>query len=134
MINILIVDEYQVIRDAIKRIISDENDMKVVAEASTTQEAFNLLAVTDVDLVILDINLSKMKGFFTLKKIKKMYNNMPILIISNLLQEIYASKSIKMGALGFVNKDNIVDELVNAIHTINSGNIYTSPLNLHNLF
>lgn len=129
MINILIVDEYQVIRDAIKRIISDEEDMRIVAEAATTQEAFDLLTVTEIHLIILDINLSKMKGFYALKRIKKMYINIPVLIISNLLQEIYAAKSLKMGALGYVSKDNIVDELVSAIRIIHSGNIYSSLSN-----
>ena len=71
MINILIVDDHLIVREGIKRIIDDVPDMKIAAEASSGQDAIDLILENLYDLILLDISMPGQNGLQTLKKIKQ---------------------------------------------------------------
>ena len=71
MINILMVDDHLILREGIKRIIDDTPDIKIVAEASSGQEAMDLIWENKYDLIILDISMPGLNGLQTLKLIRK---------------------------------------------------------------
>lgn len=126
MIKILIADDHPLIRNGLKQIISRENDIEVVHEASNAEEVFDLLKKNNIDVIILDISMPGMSGFEVLDKIKQILPKLPVLMLSALSEELYASKTIKAGASGFINKESAPEELVKAIRKVNSGGLYVS--------
>jgi len=126
MINILIVDDHLIVREGIKRIIDDVPDMNIIAEASSGQEAIDLIHKNLYDLILLDISMPGQNGLQTLKLIKKHNKNIPVLMLSMHSEEQYAMRTIKAGASGYMTKDTASHQLVKAIRKINGGRKFIS--------
>ena len=126
MIKILIVDDHLIVREGIKRIINDTCDMKIVAEASSGQEALDLILINKYDLILLDISMPGQNGLQTLKQIIKYDKTIRVLMLSMHSEEQYAMRSIKAGAFGYMTKDTASNQLVTAIRTINEGRKFIS--------
>ena len=126
MIKILLADDHLLVREGLKRIIDDTPDMKIVAEASTGNEAINLIWENKYNLIILDISMPGQNGLQTLKLIKKHDKNIPVLMLSMHSEEQYAMRSIKAGASGYLTKDTASSQLVIAIRKINNGRKFIS--------
>ena len=126
MINILIVDDHLIVREGIKRIIDDIPDMNIVAEASSGQEAIDLILENLYDLILLDISMPGQNGLQTLKLIKKHNKNIPVLMLSMHSEEQYAMRTIKAGASGYMTKETASHQLVTAIRKINGGRKFIS--------
>lgn len=138
MIKILIADDHPIIRKGVINIVSSESDMKVVCEAADGRQVMELLTTTELDILILDILMPEMNGFEVLELVKIIHPDLPVLMISAVSEQIYASKSLRLGASGFINKETVHAELVTAIRKILSGGIYLSKtlhekiaMNLH---
>jgi two-component system, NarL family, invasion response regulator UvrY len=127
MIKIMIVDDHPIVRSGLKNIISDESDMKIVCESSTGQQAVDLVKKNELDLVILDISLPDINGFEVLDKLRKLFPDLPVLMLSIMSEDLYSSKALKAGAAGFINKEAAPEELIIAIRKIISGGHYISP-------
>ena len=126
MINILIVDDHLIVREGIKRIIDDVPDMNIVAEASSGQEAIDLILENLYDLILLDISMPGQNGLQTLKLIKKYNKKIPVLMLSMHSEEQYAMRTIKAGASGYITKEAASHQLVTAIRKINEGRKFIS--------
>jgi two-component system, NarL family, invasion response regulator UvrY len=126
MIKILIADDHPIVRNGLKQIISDENDMDVTCEASNSVEVFDSLKKNKIDVLILDISMPGVGGFEILERVRDNYPKLPVLMLSSLSEELYASKSLKAGASGFFNKESAPEELVKAVRKIYSGGLYVS--------
>ena len=126
MINILIVDDHLIVREGIKRIIDDVPDMNIIAEASSGQEAIDLIQENLYDLILLDISMPGQNGLQTLKLIKKQDKNIPVLMLSMHSEEQYAMRTIKAGASGYMTKETASHQLVTAIRKINGGRKFIS--------
>jgi two-component system, NarL family, invasion response regulator UvrY len=126
MIKILIADDHPLIRNGLKQIISRENDIEVICEASNAEEVFELIKKFKIDVLILDISMPGMSGFEVLDKIKQKLPKLPVLMLSALSEELYASKTLKAGASGFINKESAPEELVKAVRKVFSGGLYVS--------
>jgi len=126
MINILIVDDHLIVREGIKRIINDTPDIKIVAEASSGQEAMDLICENKYDMILLDISMPGLNGLQTLKLIKKYNNKLSVLMLSMHSEEQYAMRSMKAGASGYMTKDTASNQLVKAIRKINNGRKFIS--------
>jgi two-component system, NarL family, invasion response regulator UvrY len=127
MIKILIVDDHSLFREGLRLIISNENDMSVICEASNSKEVFEKLNEYEIDLLILDISLPKIGGLEILEKVKQKYPKLTVLMLSAFSEDLYAERALKLGASGFVNKDSASLELVKAVRKVYSGGIYISP-------
>ncbi len=127
MIKILMVDDHQIVREGIKRIIHDTEDICIVEEAANGDEALVLLKKIDVDLILLDISMPGKNGIQTLKEIKRINSKLPVLMLSMHAEEQYAMRSIKAGASGYLTKDSAAKKLVTAIRKICAGRKYISP-------
>ena len=126
MINILIVDDHLIVREGIKRLIDDTSNMRIVAEASSGQEAIDMICNNKYDLILLDISMPGQNGLQTLKQIKKYNKNISVLMLSMHSEEQYALRSIKAGASGYITKETAADQLVIAIRKITDGRKYIS--------
>jgi DNA-binding NarL/FixJ family response regulator len=126
MIKILIADDHKLIREGLKLTLSEYPDMEITCEAADGLETLDLVKKNELDTVILDISMPGMNGLDVSIELRKSYPSLPILILSVLSEEAYASKSLKAGASGFVHKENIPEEIEMAIRKVASGGIYLS--------
>jgi len=120
------VDDHAIVREGIRRIIDDTNEINVAAEASTGQEALDLVEKNKFDLVLMDISMPGKNGLQTLKEIKKFNKTLPVLMLSMHAEEQYAMRAMKAGASGYLTKDSASDQLVAAIKKIYNGRKYIS--------
>jgi two-component system, NarL family, invasion response regulator UvrY len=127
MIKILIADDHPIIRQGLKLMISDEDEMRVEGEAENGKQVFELLEKNEYDILVLDLCLPDMNGMEILSRTKKIFPKLPVLILSALPEEPYAINLIKSGASGYVNKIAASDQLVNAIKLVLSGKLYINP-------
>ena len=118
------VDDHAIVREGLRRIINDTKGVIVAGEASTGEEALNLILQNKYDLVLLDISMPGKNGLQTLKEIKKHNANLPVLMLSMHKEDQYAIRAIKAGASGYLTKDAASDQLVRAIKKICKGKIF----------
>ncbi len=127
MINVLIADDYPLIRKGMKHILSEASDMYVTDEACTGQEVLEKTSEKHYDIVLLDITLPDMNGLGLLKELKTRDPALPVLIISMHSEEKYALSAFKYGASGYLNKRTAADELLNAIKQVTCGKKWITP-------
>ena len=82
MINILIADDHAIVREGLKQIVAEQNDMHVGGEAANYTELFQLLPQKDWNIIILDIHMPGKNGLEALKDIRQQYSDLPVLILS----------------------------------------------------
>lgn len=121
MTDILIVDDHTIFRSGLKRLLGDEADLRVVAEAGDGAEALRLLRARPVDLVILDINLGGRSGLEVLGAIRRQSPALPVLIMSMYPEAQFAAAAFRDGANGYVSKDATPALLFDAIRRIVAG-------------
>ena len=126
MINLLIADDYMLIREGLKKVLRDESGIAVVAEAVNGAEVLKKLEKSQANFVMLDINMPVKSGLDVLLALKKHHPKVPVLILSMYPEKTYALRSLKAGAAGYLSKESAADELVTAIHKIWSGHKYIS--------
>ncbi|HEX8000716.1 MAG TPA: response regulator transcription factor [Pyrinomonadaceae bacterium] len=127
MKKILIVDDHEVVRDGLKKILDERPDITVFGEASTAPEALRLAREQDWNLVVLDLSLGSRSGLEVLKELKQSCPKLPVLILSMHSEEQYARRAFKAGAAGYITKDSPRAELLKAIDRIIEGRKYVSP-------
>ena len=120
------VDDHSIVREGLRRIIDDTEGINVAAEASTGEEALDLIMENKFDLVLLDISMPGKNGLQTLKEIRKTNKALPVLMLSMHAEEQYAMRAMKAGASGYLTKDSASDQLVDAIKKIYNGRKYIS--------
>ncbi|MEI6556296.1 MAG: response regulator transcription factor [Paludibacter sp.] len=126
MIKLLIVDDHEILREGLKRILNSETDMEVVAEADNGTQALKLISEIDCDIVLLDLNLPDRNGIDLIADIKKKKPKTQILVLSICPEKKYAIPAFRRGALGYLNKDSALTELVTAIRRVQSKKRYMS--------
>jgi two-component system invasion response regulator UvrY len=127
MMRILIVDDHEVVRDGLKRILDERGDTATFGEASTASEALRLARETDWDVAVLDLSLGDRSGLEVLKQFKVIRPDLPVLILSMHSEQQYAHRAFKAGAAGYVTKDSPRAELLQAVHKVGRGGTYVSP-------
>lgn len=125
--RILLIDDHAVVRDGIKKILSEQSDDVSFGESSTAREAIALVGKENWDAVVLDISLGAKNGLDLLKELKQSRPGLPVLILSMHSEEQYARRAFKAGAAGYVTKDTSRTELIKAIGKVIQGGKYVSP-------
>jgi two-component system invasion response regulator UvrY len=126
MLRILIVDDHAVVRDGVKTIFDERPDEAVFGESSTAQQALDLIAAENWDIVLLDISLGARNGLEVLRELKHIRPKVPVLIFSMHSEEQYARRAFKAGAAGYVTKGSSRAELLQAIVKVAAGGRYVS--------
>lgn len=125
-IRVMIVDDHSIFREGLKQIVADTKDIVVVSEADCARTAIQLLRHHDCDVLLLDISLPDRSGIEVLKQVKKELPKLAVLMLSMHREDLYAVRSIKSGASGYLNKQSAPAELMNAIRQVASGKKYIS--------
>lgn len=127
MINIIITDDHAVVRKGLKQIIEETPGFIVAGEASSGNELIEKVKEFRYDVVILDISMPGKDGLDTLKELKQIAPELPVLVFTVYPEEQYAVRLLKAGASGYINKESKPEELINAIERVTRGRKYVSP-------
>ncbi|OJV12430.1 MAG: DNA-binding response regulator [Dyadobacter sp. 50-39] len=127
MKNVLIVEDYQIIRLATKMLIQDLYKAAVVREAASFNVALSELALHPQDLIILDVQIPEGQGFEMIASLRAIQKNVCILIFSAIEERIYGIHYLRSGANGFVSKNSDTDKLRTAITCVAETGRYVSP-------
>lgn len=127
MIRILIVDDHAIVRQGLRRILEETNEMSVGGEAANGIEALKMMRTAEWDIVLLDISMPEKNGIDTLKQIIGRNKEAKVLILSMYPEDQYAVRLMKAGASGYLTKETAPEQLVKAIRTVMAGKKHISP-------
>lgn len=125
-IKVFLADDHILVRDGIKSLLEEQDDIDVIDEASDGAEALVKLKHSDADLLIVDIRMPEKNGIEVITELKKASNNIKTLVLSMHDSEEYVVNSIMAGADGYLLKGSSKEEFIKAVHTVYSGQKYYS--------
>jgi DNA-binding NarL/FixJ family response regulator len=124
--RIFIVDDHPIVREGLITIVSHEKDFEVCGEADESREAFKVISKLKPDVVIIDITLKNSDGLELTKNLKSQYPTLPVIVLSIHDEFTYAERALRAGAQAYLMKEVVSDNIVTAIRTVLSGEIYVS--------
>lgn len=128
MIKVLIADDHAIVRSGLKQILDETSgEIQVQGEAANGREVLEKIHAQDWDVLVLDITMPGRSGLDILKDIRQLKPKLPILILSMHAEEQFATRMLKAGASGYLNKESAPEELVKAIRKVYAGGKYVSP-------
>ena len=122
----MIVDDHEVVREGLTRLICQENGLDVCGGAQNAVEAMKILATGQVDLVIMDISIEGMNGIQLTEKIKSLYPDLPVIMLTIHEDPVYARRAFRAGAVGYIAKDEASESVIKAIRRVLTGKTYVS--------
>lgn len=123
-ITVMLVDDHQVMRKGLRLVLEDKGDIEVIAEASTGEEAFELIHRLSPDVIIMDLSLPGMNGIEAMKKIKELKPEQRVLALTMHEDVLFLEKVLSAGGNGFVLKRAADEELLAAIKAVYRGEVY----------
>ncbi len=126
-IRVVIVDDHELIRQGLKKILEIEKDILVAGVAEDGESGILMAQELEPDVMLLDINMKGLNGIKTLKRIKDMKLPVKVIMLTIHNDREYLLETVKLGAAGYVLKDTGTDGLVAAIRTVNEGSSYIHP-------
>ncbi len=131
--SIIIIDDHQLFREGVKRILDFENSFEVVAEGDDGEEALALVEEYKPDVVIMDINMPQTNGIEATRRLIEANPETKVIILSIHDDENYVTHALKTGASGYLLKEMDADSLVEAVKIVADGGSYLHPKVTHNL-
>ncbi|MDR1312058.1 MAG: response regulator transcription factor [Burkholderiaceae bacterium] len=125
-IPVLIIDDHAIVREGLKRILADTDDIVVAGEGENGLEAIRLAREGNGKVMLLDITMPDRNGIDVLKQIHREVPQLAVLILTMHREDQYAVRSMKAGAVGYLNKQSASTELVKAIREVSAGRKYIS--------
>jgi two-component system, NarL family, invasion response regulator UvrY len=126
VIRILISDDHAIVREGLKQILADTDDLVAAGEAVNGHEVLEHIRREDWDMVLLDLAMPGKDGLETLKEVKREKPKLPVLVLSIYPEEQYAVRALKAGASGYLTKESAPEELIAAIRKVSQGGKYIS--------
>ncbi|HLJ39767.1 MAG TPA: response regulator transcription factor [Steroidobacteraceae bacterium] len=124
--RILIADDHPIVRRGLKDIVASEQDMTVIGEAKTGDEALELARKLEWDVAVLDYSMPGCNGADLVREVKRHYPDRPVLVLSILPEEVHAGQVFKAGGAGYINKASANEDLTGAIRKVVNGGKYVS--------
>ncbi|MCG7529897.1 UvrY/SirA/GacA family response regulator transcription factor [Psychrobium sp. MM17-31] len=127
MINVFLVDDHELVRTGIKRLLEDVRGIKVVGEADSGETAVQWCRNNDTDIVLMDMNMPGIGGIEATRRILRLNPDIKVIVISIHGEEPYPTKVMQAGAAGYLTKGAAPLEMINAIRQVKTGQRYLSP-------
>lgn len=127
MIKILVVDDHDLVRTGIVRILNDVKDFKVISEVGSGEEAVEYCRRNSPDIVLMDVSMPGIGGLEATRKVMRVCDSAKVICLSMHKENPIPAKIMQAGAYGFLTKDADKAEMVNAIYKVNSGQKYIAP-------
>jgi two-component system, NarL family, invasion response regulator UvrY len=128
LIKVLVVDDHDLVRTGIRRMLGDIRNMKVVGEARSGEEAVRVAKEVRPDVVLMDIKMEGIGGLIATKRILHADPDVKVLVVTVCEDEIFPVQFLEEGAVGYLTKGASMDEMVRAIRAVHSGQRYISPM------
>jgi two-component system, NarL family, invasion response regulator UvrY len=125
--RVLVADDHAVVREGLKRILTQDQGIQVVAEAEDGAAALARVREMDLDVVVLDMSMPGRGGLETLQELKRLWPRLGVLVLSMHPEDQYAVRVLREGADGYLSKESAAEELINALRKIHGGGKYVSP-------
>lgn len=124
MIRVLLVDDHELVRAGIKRLLDDVEDIEVVDEADCGEAAIEKVRKDIPDVVLMDVNMPGIGGLEATRKLMQIEPNLKVIVVTVHAGEPFPTRLLEAGASGYLTKDCGQSEIINAIHSVNTGNRY----------
>jgi two-component system, NarL family, invasion response regulator UvrY len=125
--EVLVADDHAIIRDGLRKILDDTQDLRVAGEAANGNAVMEQVRARDWDLLVLDISMPGRNGLELIKLVKSERPRLPILVFSMHHEEQYAVRAIRAGAAGYLSKEGDTDLLLPAMRKVAAGGMFISP-------
>jgi two-component system, NarL family, invasion response regulator UvrY len=126
MIRIMLVDDHRLVRAGLRRVLAEAADMEVIADASSGEEALELVRTKAPDVVLMDINMPGIGGLEATRRMVQRLPQVKVIVVSMHLEEPYPSRMLAAGASGYISKDSAADDVIAAIRRVYSGGHYVA--------
>jgi DNA-binding NarL/FixJ family response regulator len=133
VMRILIVDSQPVVREGLRRILENEPDLVVCAEAEGAIEGRDAIVAMRPDAIVTDISLKQGDGIGMVRSIRAQYPDLPILVLSSFDESLYAERMLSLGANGYIAKHASSEEIIASLRRVLAGGICVSEAVGHNM-
>jgi len=127
MIKVMLVDDHDLVRTGIKRLLEDHPDIKIVGEATSGEQALELVTENDPDVVLMDINMPGIGGLEATRKLLQRKPKLKIIMLTMHEDDMFAQRLLKAGAMGYLTKGAKVDEILQALQAVMANQRYLCP-------
>lgn len=124
--RIFIVDDHPIVRKGLTQLINQEDDLVICGEADNAETALELLKKVKPDLAIVDISLRGIDGIELTKLIRARFDSIPVLVISMHDESLFAERALRVGARGYIMKQEAIEKMMEAIRKVLRGELYVS--------
>jgi len=126
-IRVLICDDHLIVRQGIRQVLADAADIEVAGEAANGPEALTLVREGGIHVVLMDIAMPHRDGLDVLRQLKSEFPKLPVLMLSTYPDKQYAVRSMKLGAVGYLNKSADSEQMIGAIRKVAAGGLFITP-------
>ncbi len=126
-IRLLITDRHRIVRQGLQRLLAEQEDMEVVAEAGQHAEVLAAVREHEVDVVVLDLSLPGRDGVETVARLRDLLPALKIIVTKLDGDDVHVARAIRAGADGFISKDHAAEELATVIRQLVRGGICLCP-------
>ena len=124
--KVLLVDDHPILRAGLGKLINQEADMMVCGEAEDAPKAFEAVSTLSPDIVVVDISLKGSNGIELIKNVKARFPSLPVLVLSMHDESLYAERALRAGSLGYIMKEEAIEQVLVAIRRVLAGEIFLS--------
>ena len=126
-IRVLLADDHTIVRQGLKLILSAQPDLEVIGEAANGREAIDLAQKLHPDIVVMDVAMPEVNGIEATRRMVQNEPRLKVLVLSMHKEAVYVREILRAGARGYILKDAIDTELLNAVRSVARGDGYVSP-------
>ena len=124
--RVLIIDSHPIVREGLRRVIENEEDLLVCAEADNARDARAAIKERNPDVIIADIGLRQGDGIELVRDVRAHYSRLPILVLSVHDEAIYAERMLSVGANGYIMKEASAEQILHSLRRVLDGDICVS--------
>lgn len=122
--RVALVDDHPMVRERLSQLIKTQPDLVTCGEADSLVSAMELVARQKPDIAIVDLSLKKSSGLDLIKELTARHPSVRVLVLSMFEENLYAERTLRAGARGYITKQEATDKIIEAIHVILDGQIY----------
>ncbi len=127
MIKVLVVDDHDLIRAGLSRMLLDDGTIEIVGEAASGEEAIDKARQINPDVVLMDIKMPGIGGLEATRRLKRQSENIKVVVVTACIDDPYPTHVMESGASAYVSKNSHISEMIKAIKQVHIGQRYLSP-------
>lgn len=127
MVEIIVIDDHDLVRFGLVRLLADVSGIRVVADGNSGQRAVDLAKEYEPDVILMDVRMPGMDGIEATKKIQRLFPEIKIIAVTACDDDPFPARLLQAGASGYLTKGASTDEMIQAIKTVMAGKKYLTP-------